>query len=280
MKRCYTGRMEDIFCSRGNCHNPARHSGKCPTHYQQDQRGYDEAFRNDKPYAECAVSHCDLEANSRKEGALCNPHYQLKYRGKNPEDFILPDNHPARTAPECLEPGCQRRSVTKGLCGYHRLRAQKGKTTVKVSVKVNRTCEYPDCDKISSQKGYCHGHYEQLRRGEDLRSLRVYGKYVKGELRCPVPGCRKPQAVNELCATHARMSRDYSVSRERLIEVWTDPRCSNPGCTNTTRLHMDHDHSTGEFRALLCGGCNNALGFLKEDAARISGLSEYIEQFQ
>lgn len=272
--------MDDIFCNRENCSNPARYSGRCPTHYQQDRQGYGEMSRDDTPYNECAVSHCDLEANARKEGSLCNPHYQLKYRGKDPEAYVIPETHPARTAPECLEPGCSRRSVTKGLCNYHRLRAQKGKTVAKVDVKPNPVCAFVGCEKISSQVGYCHAHYEQNRRGEELRPLREYGKYVKGELRCPVPGCRKPQAVNELCMTHAKMRREYRVTKEQLIEIWSEPACSNPGCTNTTRLHMDHDHTTGEFRALLCGGCNNALGFLKEDTARILGLREYIERFQ
>lgn len=271
--------MEYIFCYRENCTNPARVSGRCPTHYQQDTRGYAPESRDDHPYQQCAISHCDLEANSRKEGSLCNPHYQLKYRGKNPEDYPLPDDHPARTAPECLEPGCERRSVTKGLCNYHRLRAQKGKTVVRVDVKPNPPCGFPNCGKTSSQAGYCQGHYEQIRRGEDLRPLRVYGKYVKGELRCPIPGCRKPQAVTEVCITHGRMMREYRVSQDQLIEIWRNPTCSNPGCENTTRLHMDHDHSTGEFRALLCGGCNSALGFLKENPERISGLREYIERF-
>lgn len=75
------------------------------------------------------------------------------------------------------------------------------------------------------------------------------------------------------------MQGQYGISPEQLIEIWKNPICSNPGCGNTTRLHMDHDHATGEFRALLCGGCNSALGFLKEDAARIAGLREYIERF-
>jgi hypothetical protein len=43
---------------------------------------------------------------------------------------------------------------------------------------------------------------------------------------------------------------------------------------------MDHDHSTGRFRALLCGGCNSALGLLKESTERIQGLKKYIENVQ
>lgn len=45
---------------------------------------------------------------------------------------------------------------------------------------------------------------------------------------------------------------------------------------NKNGFHVDHDHSTGKIRGLLCHGCNLALGNLKDDPARISGLYEYL----
>ena len=43
------------------------------------------------------------------------------------------------------------------------------------------------------------------------------------------------------------------------------------------RLHMDHDHKTGKFRGWLCGSCNRALGFLKDDPSRLQLLLDYLE---
>lgn len=40
-------------------------------------------------------------------------------------------------------------------------------------------------------------------------------------------------------------------------------------------LHVDHDHATGRVRALLCQGCNKALGYLREDPERIGKLAVY-----
>lgn len=253
--------------------------GMCPTHYSQGLLGYKPLSRNDAPYANCAVPHCDLEANSRKEGALCNPHYQRKYRGLDVEAYVIPPEHPARNAPPCAEPGCERRSVTKGFCNYHRLRAQQGKSSVPSTVKVNPPCAFGGCEYLSSQTGLCQGHYEQKRMGQELKPLREWGKYVTGELRCPIPTCRRPQMTQGVCSHHSRMSREYKLTTEQMIEVWKNPVCSNGACGNTTKLHMDHNHTTGEFRALLCNGCNSALGFLKENPERISGLREYIERF-
>ena len=76
------------------------------------------------------------------------------------------------------------------------------------------------------------------------------------------------------------MGREYGLTAEALKSIWSNPTCSNPGCEATTHLRMDHDHATGKFRALLCNGCNTALGFLKENPERIRSLATYIERFQ
>jgi hypothetical protein len=73
--------------------------------------------------------------------------------------------------------------------------------------------------------------------------------------------------------------------------------CMNPGCSvdiaGTTwrdgkyraKVHVDHDHaccakatSCGKcIRGLLCSACNTALGMLRDDPRRISGLALYAE---
>lgn len=46
------------------------------------------------------------------------------------------------------------------------------------------------------------------------------------------------------------------------------------------RLSVDHDHKTGDVRALLCSGCNVALGRMREDPDRIRALADYAEWCQ
>lgn len=59
-------------------------------------------------------------------------------------------------------------------------------------------------------------------------------------------------------------------------------RCANPGCRTSDPgakgWNTDHDHITGEVRGELCGGCNRALGNLKDDEAKIAGLGQYLRQ--
>jgi Recombination endonuclease VII len=44
------------------------------------------------------------------------------------------------------------------------------------------------------------------------------------------------------------------------------------------RLHIDHDHKTGDFRGLLCTRCNTALGLAEDDPDRLIALAMYLER--
>lgn len=45
------------------------------------------------------------------------------------------------------------------------------------------------------------------------------------------------------------------------------------------RLSVDHDHESGVVRALLCGGCNVALGFMRDDPTLLRAAADYLERF-
>lgn len=44
------------------------------------------------------------------------------------------------------------------------------------------------------------------------------------------------------------------------------------------RLSIDHDHSTGQRRGMLCGHCNRAIGLAGDDPARLRKMARYIEK--
>lgn len=46
------------------------------------------------------------------------------------------------------------------------------------------------------------------------------------------------------------------------------------------RLGLDHRHIDGKWRGILCGACNRALGFLRDDPLLIEKLAAYARKHQ
>lgn len=51
--------------------------------------------------------------------------------------------------------------------------------------------------------------------------------------------------------------------------------CKRP-CPRHSRLAVDHCHTTGMIRGLLCQPCNTAIGLLDEDADRMLAAAQYV----
>jgi hypothetical protein len=46
------------------------------------------------------------------------------------------------------------------------------------------------------------------------------------------------------------------------------------------RLFVDHNHSSGKVRGLLCHHCNSGIGLLKDDPALMIKAASYVERYK
>lgn len=78
----------------------------------------------------------------------------------------------------------------------------------------------------------------------------------------------------------------YGISPEEYNKLFMDQegKCKICGCEETTvangitrSLAVDHNHTSGVIRGLLCRKCNTAIGLLKEDKLLLLKAVEYLD---
>lgn len=76
--------------------------------------------------------------------------------------------------------------------------------------------------------------------------------------------------------------KKYGITTEWYYKTLSSQNNSCAGCNKVfvDVPHVDHDHSTGKVRGLLCGNCNRALGLLHEDTDTMIRLVGYLNQHQ
>jgi hypothetical protein len=70
--------------------------------------------------------------------------------------------------------------------------------------------------------------------------------------------------------------RQYGITRENVADIRTsqEDRCAI--CGDPGPQHLDHDHSTGRIRALLCQRCNHGLGLFRDDPYLLHVAALYV----
>jgi hypothetical protein len=65
-----------------------------------------------------------------------------------------------------------------------------------------------------------------------------------------------------------------------LMKLWQGNKCECCRKPFVKTPHIDHDHATGEVRALLCGKCNNALGLFDDSIPLLLRAVAYLVAFK
>ena len=76
----------------------------------------------------------------------------------------------------------------------------------------------------------------------------------------------------------AQLSRKYGMTEENFHAMYDAQggRCAICRCQLSPAC-VDHDHSTGVVRGLLCSSCNKGLGFFNDDTRLLAYALVYLE---
>jgi hypothetical protein len=83
------------------------------------------------------------------------------------------------------------------------------------------------------------------------------------------------------CDQNRRLTAKYGISIEEYNVIFAAQNGRCYGCERhqsilDKKLSVDHNHTTGKVRGLLCGTCNVALGMLKDDPKILGNLIAYL----
>ncbi|MBW4558442.1 MAG: endonuclease VII domain-containing protein [Trichormus sp. ATA11-4-KO1] len=89
---------------------------------------------------------------------------------------------------------------------------------------------------------------------------------------------------SERAKCRARRAR-YGITLYTAVKLWEAQGCKCDVCKDdipapgkAKNTVIDHCHTTGVVRGILCTQCNVALGMLKDDPWRIKRLADYIKK--
>jgi protein-arginine kinase activator protein McsA len=137
---------------------------------------------------------------------------------------------------------------------------------------------------LESEKGKAacrrnHATYRATAKGK-AACAGTYSRYMKSE-----KGINTRKVYTRSEARHrqdrvSRLIREYNITPEIFDSMSAAQGggcaiCRKPN-TRRAQLVVDHDHSTGKVRGLLCDNCNLALGYLKDNLDILLRAADYL----
>lgn len=83
------------------------------------------------------------------------------------------------------------------------------------------------------------------------------------------------------CRRIKDLKRRYGITDEEYIKMWKEQKGKCALCGKELKdeyLHVDHDHTTGRVRGLLCKTCNMNLEIMLESNITTERIQEYIKE--
>lgn len=89
---------------------------------------------------------------------------------------------------------------------------------------------------------------------------------LRGKCRKCVNSCRRIYMKNNPdIKFNMRLKNEYGMTREQYNEELKLSCGMCEICKRKIKLVIDHNHTTGKYRGLICGQCNSAIGFMQDN---------------
>lgn len=103
---------------------------------------------------------------------------------------------------------------------------------------------------------------------------------------------QKREYINSLSKTEKallyrkeQLKKRYNISLEQFEQMLKKQhnkcaicKSNKVNCSIAKNMHVDHCHSTGKVRGLLCSTCNRGIGFLKDSPKLLKNAAKYLER--
>lgn len=130
--------------------------------------------------------------------------------------------------------------------------------------------ENPEKAKRTPQQAEIHQRQATARYRSDPDSRR------RKLLRCQKWTRKNPDKVKDM-----NVRRTYGITIQRVKEMLVEQGGTCAICKKAEGYnfpHVDHCHSTGKVRGLLCQKCNHGIGLFSDDPDRLRAAADYIER--
>lgn len=278
--------MEYTECSHVNCGNPVFARGICRKHYEQERLA---------TAVPCSFSGCQ---NKAYRGDLCAEHYREKQKASRPKCTIIGCYYPQKT-------------LKSGLCERHLFRFSRHGTVeqprradwgARESHPLYQTYHWQRRKPNGMCKEWVNDFWlfvDTVGEKPDGHSLRKYKKedpigpgnwYWKEAI--PVKNSAERQRIyrqrhpdkvksHSLKKMYGITLQDYQQMAEAQNYVCAICCEREVGVDKNgipRSMPVDHCHTTGKIRELLCSACNKALGGFRDRPDLLRKAAEYIEK--
>lgn len=273
-------------CSYAGCGNPVFSTGICRKHYERERL---------ETAAPCSIPQC---ANKAYRGTLCGHHYREERNAA----------HPLCTVPNCGHP---QKTLKSGLCERHLFRFSRHGF-----LEQPRRPDWGSRESHPLYQTWCwHKRVKDglcpewradfwvfvaavtpkpdgcsLRRHRVNEPLNPDNWFWKEPIRSEngADRARKQRVYNPRAAKNYDLKQKYGITVDDFDRMAHEQNYCCAICHRQEtsvdklglprRLAVDHCHTTGKVRALLCTNCNKSLGGFKDDPRLLREAAAYLER--